>query len=91
MILLIAVEESINWLIKAISHYIIEFWFITISTLQGCPRERSRLSALCNKQKEQSLFKQHKASQEPGKGSNGWVGLPLIVCGNKQGDDIQLV
>lgn len=56
MILLIAIEESINWLIKAISHYIIEFWFITISTLQDCPREQSRLSTLCNEQKKQSLF-----------------------------------
>lgn len=46
MILVIAIEESINWLIKAISHYIIEFWFITISTLQDCPREQSHFWAL---------------------------------------------
>lgn len=46
MILVIAIEESINWLIKAISHYIIEFWFITISTLQDCPREQSHFWTL---------------------------------------------
>lgn len=88
MVLLIAIEESINWLIKAISHYIIEFWFITTSTLQDCPREWSRFRVPCitNGRTNCSLSVQmrHRATHEPGKGRSGWVGLPLIACGTKQ-------
>lgn len=95
MILLIAIEESINWLIKAISHYIIEFSFITISTLQDCPREQSHFWVLCitNRRTNRALSVQrwHRATHQSGKGRDGWVGPPFTARGNKQWDVIQMV
>lgn len=88
-------EKSINWLIKAISYYIIEFWFITISSLWDCPREQSNFWVfhITSRRTNRSLCVQmwHRATPESGKQRGGWVGLPLIACGNKQWDVMQMV
>jgi len=82
VILLIAIEESINWLIRAISHYIIEFWFITISTVQDCPREQSCFWVLwiTNRRTDCALGVRvrRRATHESGKGRDGRVGLECL-------------